>query len=120
VTVARAGHPHPVILRADGSVETLRVEGSLLGIFPEETYGNYTTHLRPGDRLIIYTDGLDVAFAERAGDQDDAPRWREELLSRRALPVDQLLAEFAETLDAETGSLRPKDDVTLLLLEALV
>src|SRR5688572_28776905 len=38
VTVSRAGHPHPIILRANGSVETLRVEGSLLGIFPEETY----------------------------------------------------------------------------------
>jgi len=120
VTVARAGHPHPVVMRADGSTEALRAEGSLLGIFPEETYGNYSTQLRPGDRLVVYTDGLDVAFAENiADDPRDPPRWQDELLRRRALPCDQLLAEFAEALDAETGSLRPKDDVTLVLVEAV-
>jgi serine phosphatase RsbU (regulator of sigma subunit) len=120
VTVARAGHPHPVILRADGTTETLRVEGSLLGIFPEETYGNYTTRLHPGDRLIVYTDGLDVAFAERPEDGADAePRWREELHRRRALPAVELLAQFAEALDSEAGSLRPKDDITLVLVDAL-
>ena len=119
VTVARAGHPHPIVLRADGSTETLKVEGSLLGIFPDETYGSCSTQLRPGDRMVVYTDGLDVAFAERADERFDEPHWQGELARRRALPGDQILAEFAEALDAEVGSLRPKDDVTLVLIEAI-
>jgi sigma-B regulation protein RsbU (phosphoserine phosphatase) len=119
VHVSRAGHPHPIVLRADGSTETLRVEGSLLGIFPDESYGTCSTQLRPGDRMVVYTDGLDVAFADRADTRFDEPHWQCELSRRRALPGDQLLAEFAEALDAEVGSLRPKDDVTLVLVEAI-
>jgi len=40
VTIARAGHPHPIVLRADGWSEALIAEGSLLGIFPEEAYAS--------------------------------------------------------------------------------
>ena len=119
VHVARAGHPHPIVLRADGTTETLRVEGSLLGIFPDETYGTCSTQLRPGDRMVVYTDGLDVAFAARSTETLEEPHWQCELGRRRALPGDQLLSEFAEALDQEAGSLRPKDDVTLVLIEAI-
>ena len=119
VHVSRAGHPHPIVLRAEGATETLRVDGSLLGIFPDETYGTCSTQLRPGDRMVVYTDGLDVAFAARPTETLEEPHWQSELSRRRALPGDQLLAEFADALDAEAGSLRPKDDVTLVLVEAI-
>jgi len=124
VSVARAGHPHPIIVRTDGTTEALRAEGSLLGIFPDEAYPQYGAQLQPGDRLLIYTDGLDVAFAETESScassaEVPVPRWQEEVLRRRALPGERLLADFAEALDAETGSLRPKDDVTLVLVEAV-
>lgn len=120
VTVARAGHPHPILVRADGSTESLAGEGPLLGIFPDEAYQSRATRMRPGDRLVVYTDGLDVAFAELESENAcAAPRWLDEILRRRTLPVDQLLAEFASALDASTGSLRPKDDVTLVVIEAL-
>lgn len=120
VTVARAGHPHPILVRTDGSTESLAGEGPLLGIFPDEAYQSCATRMRPGDRLLVYTDGLDVAFAELESEGAcAAPRWLDEILRRRTLPVDQLLAEFASALDASTGSLRPKDDVTLVIVEAL-
>ena len=40
----------------------LDTQGGLLGIFPNETYTDYTTRLSPGDRLVLYTDGIEVAF----------------------------------------------------------
>lgn len=120
VTIARAGHPHPILVRADGRTESLAVEGPLLGIFPNEAYQSCGARMRPGDRLFVYTDGLDVAFAELESEGDcAAPRWLDEILRRRDLHADQLLAEFADALDASTGSLRPKDDVTLIVVEAL-
>src|SRR2546428_9984628 len=67
LTVSRAGHPSPIILRADGRAEALEPEGSLLGIFPDETYDSCTTQLHPGDRVIAYTDGVEVAFWATSG-----------------------------------------------------
>src|SRR5215213_3366570 len=63
VTVARAGHPAPVVIRAGGeTIEPLQPDGGLLGVFPDEQYQSLTTRLAPGDRLLVYTDGIEVAF----------------------------------------------------------
>jgi len=115
VTIARAGHPSPLILRAGGAIETIECDGPLLGIFPDEPFVTATAQLAPGDRLLLYTDGIEVAFCE---DQSvDTERWRQELMSRRDLPTEELLNTFANRLDSEAGSLAPKDDLTMIVLE---
>ena len=61
----------------------------------------------------FYTDGIEVAFCE---DQVvDTERWRQELMSRRDLPTEELLNTFSERLDNESGSLAPKDDLTMVV-----
>lgn len=116
VTLARAGHPAPMIIRAgrDGAIEPLEPEGGLLGVFPGELYGAVTTPLAPGDRLFLYTDGIELAFG---GEAIDVERWRRELHDRRHLSSAQLLAEFARHFDAQSGSLAPKDDVTAIIVD---
>ena len=115
LTVSRAGHPAPLLLRADGPPDALEPEGSLLGIFADETFESRTVQLRPGDRIIAYTDGVEVAFWGTAG--IDTRRWHEELAAFRSLTPEQLLAEFADRLDREDGSLAPKDDLTMIVVE---
>ncbi len=116
VTLARAGHPAPVVLRRDGAVEPLQPEGGLLGVFEAETYDTVTTRLAVGDRLFVYTDGIEVAFGN---DVIDTERWRTELQARASLTCEQLLRDLCQHLDAQTGSLTPKDDVTAILVEVL-
>jgi phosphoserine phosphatase RsbU/P len=116
VTLARAGHPAPMLIRGGpgGEIEPLQPEGGLLGVFPDETYETATFRLATGDRLFLYTDGIEVAFG---GETVDIARWRRELHDRRTLTSEQLLHEFAQHLDRQSGSLAPKDDVTVILVD---
>ena len=56
--VAAGGHPLPLILRSDGRVETVGLPGTLLGILPDPEIRPQQLTLRPGDSLILYTDGV--------------------------------------------------------------
>jgi len=115
MTFARGGHPSPILLGADGKIQYLEADGSLLGIFPDEAFGETTVQLAPGDRVFIFSDGIEVAFSD---DQSmDGQRWRDELYARRNLTTTQLLTDFAEHLDREMGSITPKDDLTMIVLE---
>ena len=58
VTLCIAGHPLPLVMRADGSVEEAGVPGTLLGSFDEPELHDVVLDLRPGDALVAYTDGL--------------------------------------------------------------
>jgi serine phosphatase RsbU (regulator of sigma subunit) len=118
VTVARAGHPAPMLIHSVGAqidvVEALKPEGALLGVFPNEQYEVASAQLSPGDRLFVYTDGIELAFGGEAIDTD---RWQSELRARANLTGEQLLVNLCQHLDSEAGSLAPKDDVTAIVLD---
>ncbi len=57
-----AGHNAPMLLRVDGSVERLEEGGPVVGLIEVAAYRAGRTELRPGDRLLAYTDGLSEAM----------------------------------------------------------
>jgi serine phosphatase RsbU (regulator of sigma subunit) len=115
LTFARGGHPCPVLMHADGQLDVLPADGSLLGIFPDEAFAQTTVQLTRGDRLFIFSDGIEVAFA---GDQTmDTQQWREALHSRRQLSSAEMIAGFAEQLDKEAKGKFPKDDLTMIVVD---
>lgn len=116
VTFARGGHPHPILLKPDGITQELIADGGLLGVFPDETFTAATVQLHPGDRLLIYTDGLECAFSESPEDVDPM-RWRQEIHRRRQMSTEELMVDLSEHLDRHSGSLAPKDDLTLIIAE---
>ncbi|HET9444246.1 MAG TPA: PP2C family protein-serine/threonine phosphatase, partial [Acidimicrobiales bacterium] len=62
---ASAGHP-PALLWHDGEVRKLRSTGPLLTLDPKGNYTSREIEMRPGDLILMYTDGLIEA---RAGEQ---------------------------------------------------
>ena len=54
----QAGHPHPIIQRADGTFDTIGKSGLPVGLVEQATYDSYGAQLHPGDRILIISDGL--------------------------------------------------------------
>ncbi|MFD6418308.1 PP2C family protein-serine/threonine phosphatase [Streptomyces sp. NPDC060194] len=61
VEIASAGHPRPLVRRADGAVEEADVSGVLLGVLPAPAYRPARLALGPDDALVMFTDGLTEA-----------------------------------------------------------
>ena len=112
VELARAGHPLPMLLRADGTSEEIGGDGALLGVLPDEVFEPVTVDLSPGDKLVLFTDGVETAFVE-PGAAPDLDAWRRAVHDRRDLPAAEMLAD----LDRATGGRAAEDDVTVLTVE---
>jgi serine phosphatase RsbU (regulator of sigma subunit) len=63
MTMSVAGHPLPLLLRDSGEVEPVGGSGTLLGAVADPVLGEEEVVLRPGDSVLIYTDGLTDAHA---------------------------------------------------------
>jgi len=61
LTYENAGHSPGLLLRSNGTAETLRGGGAVLGALPHWTYQDYTVQLQPGDQLLLSTDGITEA-----------------------------------------------------------
>jgi PAS domain S-box-containing protein len=57
VTVASAGHPRPLLI-GEGGARFVDVGGLLMGVFPDPELHDQSFELRPGESLLLYTDGV--------------------------------------------------------------
>lgn len=122
LTIARAGHPYPLILRADGRTETIEPEGGLLGVFPDEVFEQATVKLEVGDRVLLYSDGFEVAF-DTAEDKAGSGRkkiandqYAEEFEDLRHGNAEVALDRLAQRLNMQSGSLNQRDDLTVVCM----
>lgn len=106
-TYASAGHPPPLVW-TEGRVEELRQESLPLGRFRKAEYRNGELRLAPGDRLLLYTDGVTEALSP-SGEPFGEERLRDLLASSGDL--DAILSRLAEW----TGREALDDDVTLVV-----
>ena len=58
VRMAQAGHPHPLVQRRDGTITQSGPGGLPVGLVPGASYDEFETVLAPGDRLMIFSDGI--------------------------------------------------------------
>lgn len=120
LTIARAGHPAPLLLRADGTTELIEPDGAMLGVFPDEQFEEQTFHLSSGDRFLIYSDGFEVAFPGCGGSKRLAnEHFATEFEQLRNGSGEEALDFLRSRLDEQAGSLNQRDDLTVICTTVL-
>jgi sigma-B regulation protein RsbU (phosphoserine phosphatase) len=116
LSLVRAGHPHPLFVRADGTTRMLRPEGFAIGLFPRAEAVVEEVRFAKGDRLLLYSDGL-VGVTNPGGERFGSTRLAD--LAKRHRETG--LREMVEAIDAEvvafSGGGVFADDVSLLVVE---
>jgi phosphoserine phosphatase RsbU/P len=113
ITHANAGHPPPVIARANRSIEDISGHGMMLGFTDDATYANVETRLDPGDLVFLYTDGVTEA-RNRSGeflDRQHVSLWLE------PTPMDaaRITRTILDDLTRWRGDRSFEDDVTFVI-----
>jgi hypothetical protein len=112
--IALAGHAPAFLRRAEGDIEAVPRTGPALGVTPLATYTEEHLSLEPGDRLLLYTDGLlSGASGGRAG-----RIWLEHVLARGSRDGRELVELLGGTGGSAQEDDEDRDDVTILLLDA--
>ena len=114
LTYVNAGHNPPYLLRPDGLLR-LAATDVALGVLPAVRFTQAVTGLAPGDRLFVYTDGVSEAFDARDCEYGEA-RLQALLEGNRHLADAELLQKVQADVLVHCGSVRPQDDMTLLVL----
>jgi sigma-B regulation protein RsbU (phosphoserine phosphatase) len=114
LTYVNAGHNAPFVVRSDGSHERLREGGPVLGVFATRDFEMGSAQLSPGDRVILFTDGVTEACGVE-GEEFGEARLLHLLEDHRALSADELQAKILDAVGEFSGG-RWQDDATLLVL----
>lgn len=113
---ARAGHPHPILLQPGQRPVALAAEGLLLGALSDADWGIHEVHLNPGDRVLLYTDGLPALLATQQSAALDDRCVLSWLTPRAHWAAADLLADIHERLDHAGWDAASADDVSAAIL----
>lgn len=112
--LARAGHPYPVLIR-DGELICLQSRGGLLGVFGEAKFEVITMALRPGDKLMLYSDGGEPLIGQSK--DDGTLTFNEDFRTITKLPIDQMIQAYDQMAQQYRFKPGESDDVTAIGLE---
>jgi len=116
ITLCQAGHPHPVIQRADGSSESIGTGGMPVGLIDAACYTDFKAKLSPGDRIIIPSDGVTECPDPDQNLLDDEGI-RAFMEASAGLKGEDLMEAMILHLTEYSGGSNFPDDVSAVLLE---
>jgi len=111
-----AAHPAPILLRRTGEKLLLDRGGTLIGLGSDVPFEEGHARLEPGDRLILYSDGL-VEHRDPAGEAFGEDRLLQELARAADRDLEAVTGALVEALLAHGAEAPFRDDVTVLCVE---
>jgi phosphoserine phosphatase RsbU/P len=113
--IANAGHCSPMIVRANGEVESIASTGPVVGVLASSQWTTFETTLEHGESLVLYSDGVTEAESHEGHDFGV----RRLAAALKAVPRHRTPKAIAENLLAavedHTGGVRV-DDLTILAI----
>lgn len=113
-----AGHAAPLIVRADGTVETARTGGSLIGVLEDIDSTTAKVTLEPADTCLLYTDGITEAVGGPLGDEMFGDERLCAELGRCGGMPPEALVERVHMLAAEWVGAGRHDDMAVIAITA--
>ncbi len=112
-----AGHTSTFLLRADGSVQELSAGGVPLGMLDMDfPYQSETVSIQPGDRLLLYTDGVTEAMNENGDLYDTYAPLKDFVVQQRPEKAGGFIHDLISDIKRFTGKAEQNDDITALYL----
>jgi sigma-B regulation protein RsbU (phosphoserine phosphatase) len=116
LTFLNAGHNPPLIVHSGGTMEQLAAGGLPLGIMPNADFREGRTQLRPGDVLVVYSDGVTEAYNPKG--EEFGPTRLYEVVSRN---IDSSAAGIRDRIEAALTKFcqgtPAADDITLVIVK---
>jgi PAS domain S-box-containing protein len=113
IRLVLAGHPPAMVVRADGTIETVGQHGTMLAVVAEPQFRETDVTLGDSDVLLLYTDGVTEAGPRVRQFGDDGFR---ELLATLAGESPERVVDAVEAAVVTIQDGRPRDDIALLAL----
>jgi serine phosphatase RsbU (regulator of sigma subunit) len=111
-----AGHFFPVVVRDDLKLDVLDYSGLILGVKPGFQYESRKLKLRPGDILVVTTDGV-IEAEGASGDLYGEERLRELLSSMKGRSADEVKKGIVDSVNSFSYPRGTRDDMTILVLK---
>jgi phosphoserine phosphatase RsbU/P len=111
-----AGHP-PLLHWREGKLERIESNGVLLGVLPEPDYPVCDVDIKPGDRFLLYTDGVTEPENTR-GDPFGDSQLEQVIRVNHSRPASELLQQvLSEIRQWQPATADQKDDITLIVVD---
>ena len=110
-----AGHCPALVVHSDGQMETLPAGGPPVGLFPDAEFPESGIVLSPGDKVVIYSDGVSEAH-NAAEQQFGEERLAEAVAKNASADAGEMFRAIEDAITTFTAGASQKDDLTLLVL----
>jgi sigma-B regulation protein RsbU (phosphoserine phosphatase) len=117
VRFCQAGHPTPIKFGVDGTASLVGEGGFPVGLWPGMTYEETTMELLPGERMLLYSDGV-VACLNEQGVEYSLEQLQAVVSSMTGQPIKQVLRAIHADLEAWNHGQDFPDDISFLILES--
>lgn len=115
--LSSAGHPYPLYYNSkNNTLEPLESNGPPFGIMENIKYPLKKIKLSPGDKILLFTDGISEAH-NQDGEMFKVERLKQTLLDNINLQSSELISKINEELFKFTKTTKFEDDISMLLID---